>query len=311
MGSEVQESVATLLLNWNGYDSTKECIQFLSSQEYSSDIYVIDNNSSDQSGRRIDKEFEDIGVVFNDENLGFGAGINAGVKQIGVDKYDYIWFLNNDLLFPEEQTLGSLVEKMQTNQNIGMVSPVIKKYPDTDEVWFKSGYIKWDSGMVGHESARKWYRHGRMPLSDESSTDVLNDYIPLCCALVRTETYCRVGGLPEQYFLYFEDVDFSTRVREEGYLLVTHEDTEVYHKVSQSSDSATRWYYNSRNRLLFIREFSGRVNLVRVSLSIIWSFVFALVYHLKNSHVSELTRMIRGYIDGILGRDGKYDDIWN
>lgn len=288
-------AVAALILNWNGYDQTKECLQSLANQTHKPDIYVIDNNSSDGSGERIAKEFPDVQVLFNSSNDGFGGGINFAAQTINLNEYEYLWILNNDVLFSESNCLSELLGTMDDNPEIGILSPKILKYPEIDEIWFEQAYVDWEIGDVGHR---------KEPMKDPNGT-VYNDYIPLCCALVRTEAFRNVNGLAEEYFLYYEDVDFGVKVKRAGYSLVTDCRATVYHRVSQSSTSSTQSYYNTRNRIIFARNFWENISTTQFIFALAWSFLYTLAYHIKNLQYEEGKKMCMGYFDGVLGRSGK------
>jgi GT2 family glycosyltransferase len=284
-------SVLSVVLNWNNYDDTARCLDSLSKLSYPSHrTLVVDNGSQDDSGARLDADYPDVEVVFNDDNLGFAGGMNRGIDAALDRGADYLWLLNNDLLV-EDGLLDGLVDRMGSNPNLGVLSPIIMSYPDTDSVWFWRGSIDWRAGNAYH------------PRPPESFDDELlsTAYVPICCALYRSNVFEDVGRLSEDYFLYYEDVDFAVRMADAGYDLATDAALRAYHEQGGSSGSKLGpmySYYNARNPLLFGREFSDRVG--RLQFLALCPWLLKEVGHRTiTGNVHGLVGLCRGIVDGL------------
>ncbi|WP_363465071.1 glycosyltransferase family 2 protein [Halogeometricum borinquense] len=285
--------VVTIILNWNNYEDTKRCIKSLSNQNYTNhEIVVVDNGSIDGSGERIDDEF-DIRTYFTNENLGFAKGINTGVKVAKEFNPEFYWVVNNDVECTSEETLQTLVSAFHENPDFGAISPVIK---DGDgDIWYEAGEINWDTGTVNHTSIER-----------EGNYYKENSYLPLCAALIDADLLNEIGGVPEKYFLYYEDVDFCQRVKQKDRPLVTSFSTSVEHRTSSSSGGPLGeipTYYQARNYLLFLEEYGGKVDGYKrhyVSLN-----VKKLAIRIANYQISSCLALVRGIFDGYMKKSGR------
>ncbi|SEH45441.1 hypothetical protein SAMN05192561_10226 [Halopenitus malekzadehii] len=291
--------VIPIILNWNNYEDTSSCIESLLEIDYENiSPILVDNGSSDGSGERLDEEFEDIETIFLDSNRGFAGGINAGIREALQRGADYIWVLNNDILFPDKNILHKLVTILNQYEKIGIVTPKINHYPGTDKTWFLQGKINWRTGITDHITDTS---------SKEQFTILENDTVPYCCALFRAQVFRDIGLLPEKYFIYTEDRHYCTVLRNNGYKIATLPDTLIYHKVSEGSDSAhgpTPTYYMVRNSILFLRSFPQNRetgSMIFYHAWLIWRVGF-LIY---NSKTESLKPLLEGWIDGISNVTGR------
>jgi GT2 family glycosyltransferase len=292
--------VAAVVVNWNNYDDTRACLESLQSLTPGvKRTVVVDNGSTDGSGDRIAEEFPDVEVCFTGENLGFGGGMNAGIDRATADDIEYLWLLNNDILFREKGVLSDLCSVLDGKPGVAGVSPLIREYPETDDVWFWRGFIDWDSAYAAHDP----------PGAFEKETDrlVSNDYITCCAFLVRAPLVKRIGGPPTEYFLYYEDVDFCARLREEDYRLLTVTDTVVHHRVSASTGSVkgpVPAYYLARNRIRFARKFDDRVGDMFYLWYALWGLT-SIKWYFTSREYKSIVALLRGAVDGLRGHTGK------
>lgn len=291
--------VAAVVLNWNNYADTHACVESLRSLDPGVDtIVVVDNGSTDGSGERLDEEFPEVEVRFTGENLGFAGGMNDGIDA-ALDDAEFVWLLNNDVVFLEEDVLTSLCGTLDRDDVAG-VSPLIRKYPETDDIWFWRGFVDWDRGYAAHDPPGAFD-------AQEVGEYVSNNYIPCCAFLVRASLVEERGGLPTDYFLYYEDVDFCTRLRDDDYQLLTVTDAAVHHRVSASSGSDTGpipAYYLARNRILFAREFDEKVSDAFYQWYTL-GILDRLKWYVMCREWESVTALLRGVADGLRGRTGK------
>ena len=290
--------VVAIVLNWNNYEDTAACLRSIASVEYPNlDVFVVDNGSSDGSGRRINDEFATVTVRYNDHNEGFAGGMNPGIRQALAEGADYVWLLNNDVQFPEADVLSRLVETMTEEPDIGVLTPLVREYPDTDTVWFWRGTIDWRTANADHADVPEALPRGT----------VETDYVPNCCSLFRASVFTDVGLLPERYFIYYEDVEHGVQIRDGGYRLITDTRTVVYHEQGGTSGDELQplfSYYNARNLFLFAREFPDRVDSRFPIYASVW-VVKQVGYRGLNGAFGGIVSFLRGALDGVLGRDGR------
>ncbi|GGC48706.1 glycosyltransferase family 2 protein [Haloferax sulfurifontis] len=289
--------VVAVVLNWNNYEDTRRCLESLLGQNYSNlDVILVDNSSTDNSGERLEREFENVTIKYSDSNQGFAGGMNFGIQTAISDSADYIWLLNNDVHLPRN-TLKNLIPLLESDSNIGILSPTIQT--DSADLWFLQGVVDWGLCRVDHS---------RPDRAINSLPDLLpNQYIPMCASLIRSEVFEDVGLLPEEYFMYFEDVEFCTEVKEAGYELYTSTNTKITHIGSASSDgdlSPLPTYYNFRNRILLARKYSDKVS------SAFWlyylvSILYGITRRLYNREFKSAAPLFLGVTDGVKNSEGR------
>jgi len=307
--------VGVIVLNWNSYEDVAQCLDSLQRLDYKNiEIVVVDNGSTDGSGCQIDDEYSEVEVLSSDRNRGFSSGNNIGIQRLRDRGADYIWLVNNDIILPDNQTLGELVAVMESSIDIGIVTPQIIEYPDTDTVWFRRGEINRGFGAYYHIKNRKWYLHGSKKGTSKSQrkftqTDgelIKNEYLPFSCALFRETLFSEVGLLPEEYFLYVEDVEYCLRTMNAGYQLATVPDVKVYHEKSpDSSLSPVRSYYGVRNRYLFVHRNSEEINLKLFYPAYVLSVLLLFGQRVLARNFASAEAVIRGVIDAIQMQYGK------
>lgn len=293
--------VSIIVLNWNNYEDTAECLESINILSYPNyDIVLVNNGSRDGSGQRLEEEFTDITTIHTSENLGFAGGMNTGIKYALDQDSDLVWLLNNDVIIQDDDCLENLVKDINQNEQIGMLSPLVRHYPDTDTIWFAQGKIDWATGDGRHNID---YPNDAM----STSKIIYNEYIPFCSVLIRTDIFDSVGLLPESYFFYFEDADFSLRVRKKGYKLATDTDTEIYHKVGHSTTQLTpvKLYYLYRNTLLFSLNHKTKIDIPSFPVSIVHRVITNFASRLAAQKYEEAYAILLGAIHGIQKKTGK------
>ncbi len=224
-------------------------------------------------------------VVDNDkENPGFAGGMNIGIKkafqptagqpQAERQKADYILLLNNDTIV-DKKFLKELIEAGESDKEIGILGPI-------------GGEINW------------LYTKG---IHIQKTKNI--DYISGVCMLVKRSVIEKIGLMTEEYFLYFEDVDWCLRARKAGYKCVLVPEAKIWHKVSSSTkaESFSYIYYHFRNGLLLAKRHAP------FFIKLLAYFVSFLVYFKQLiKSPSKWTKAIKlGIKDFYKGRFGKYE----
>ena len=238
-----------VVLNWRQPEMTLACVTALETMRHPRlDILVIDNGSGDNSTVVLGGHESRFELLSLPENVGFAAGNNHGLR-LAIDRgYDFALLINNDA-FAAPDMLARLLA--QAGGDIGLLSPKIFYDSDRQRVWFAGGRrsrLTIDPVDTGHGQ-----------LDDPRSMTTRDvDYLFGACLLVNLQAARVVGLLDERYFFYFEDLDWSVRFCETGYLLRFVGDAAVYHRVAVSTggeeDSALRRYYLAYGSVLFWRQ---------------------------------------------------------
>ena len=125
------KKTTAIIVNWNDKDVIGECIQSILNQDRSEiDIIVSDNGSDDGSIEFIREEFPSIQIISNNENIGFGSGVNRGFS---VAKGDYLIFLNSDLQL-DPKCIGTLARFLDSDSSVGGAIPKILYHNQRDTV---------------------------------------------------------------------------------------------------------------------------------------------------------------------------------
>ncbi len=277
--------VAIITVNYNGKNDTLELLSSLEELRVKSAelrVIVVDNASEDGSVPEIVKKFPEVVILQTGVNKGFAGGFNQGIDYALADGADYVLVINNDCLISDLNVLDELIKTAKTDPKIGIVSPKIYFAPGFE--FHKDRYGKDDLGKV------IWYGGGDFDWNNVQGVHLGMDEIDLgqydsekevnfasgACLLIKREVLEKVGKFNEDYFLYFEDVEFQKRVDQAGFKKFYNGKVSIFHKVSQSTTAGSSLtdYYTTRNRLIFGMQyapFRTKFALLRQSL---WQLLF-------------------------------------
>jgi len=296
--------VAIVLVNWNGWVDSVECIDSVLACGYPDlHIYLVDNDSSDQSVEHIiawcekplrspgSRDFTGVGrysdagvpvryrlledpkdvlpvapadcrltIIRSGGNLGFAGGNNVGIRVAGLAHYDYFWLLNTDTVIHAD-ALGRLVERARQDPSIGIVGSTLLYYAQPTLVQAMGGATL--------DTARMVMKHigVNLPLGDVPQNPMEIEanmaYVVGASMLVSRQFIEEVGYMQEDYFLYFEEIDWAVRSKGK-YRMGYAPRSLVYHKEGASSAKTVSWFSMRllyRNRLKFVgRFFPDRVS---------------------------------------------------
>ncbi len=244
------DKVGIILLNYNTYQDTIECIYSLQNIHYPCyEIIVVDNCSTDDSYSKL-LAISNITLLKSDYNGGFAYGNNIGIEYALKHHCDQILLLNNDTTV-EPDFLNELVS-VSLNNGVGIVAPKILYYHQKDKIWSAGGTINWNL-FVGYN------RQNKMPnnhLIEQKQMDFVNG----CCMLIKKEVILDIGKLPEDYFMYFEDLDYCVQVGKK-YKIMYVSKAVIYHKVSSSSGDSSSFQLEwlTRSQLHFMNKYRQMV----------------------------------------------------
>ncbi|WP_435100226.1 glycosyltransferase family 2 protein [Halorubrum sp. N11] len=232
--------VGIVILNWNGYSDTSHCLDSISAIKYSNyQTYVVDNNSTDGSLNRLEKEYGQTVFIRKKENTGFADGCNVGIKEAIQNQCDYVLLLNNDMTVKKD-FLSRLVETAESNQDVAAVGGTIY-YPDKEKIWYSGGEI--------HPRTAKIERKTEIP----SMTEYPTEWIISALMLLNVDYLQSHGYLNDDYFFGSEDQEFCYLAQKRGWKLLVNPESEVVHDIHSTSGSLNGFqvYHNTYNRLYF------------------------------------------------------------
>jgi GT2 family glycosyltransferase len=254
MKVEMNKSVSIIILNWNNYKDTIECVESCLKLDYSPyEIVIVDNASEDDSENILRNFFPCLRLIQTGSNLGFAGGNNAGIRYALEKDSDFIWLVNNDAVV-DPHALSLLVACADANPSIGMVGSKILSYSEPFLLLSAGGTVDMRTGVTEHIG---------FGCTDKGQFDQPLDtgYLTGCSLLVRRKVIEDIGLMNENYFLYFEETEWCVKAKNKGYKLRYAPESVVYHKesVSVRKIKGALYYYLTRNRLYFIQRNGTKV----------------------------------------------------
>lgn len=226
----VNAPITLVIAAWNQLDKTLECLETVAALAYpASRTILVDNGSEPPLAPAITARFPAVEVVRLPHNLGFAGGYNAGIRQALEGNAAALLLLNNDTLIAQD-ALSHLAAELDVAPDVGLVSAKIYYVDDPQRIWTVGANLNVfldlkDNGQ-NEIDAGQW--------NDRREVD----FAPFCAILVRRAVFEQVGLLDEEYFLYYEDMDYCRRARLAGWRIRVCPDAHVLHAVSASSGGA-------------------------------------------------------------------------
>ncbi|MHB1323613.1 MAG: glycosyltransferase family 2 protein [Coriobacteriia bacterium] len=295
--------VYVILVNWNGFDDTVACVESCLALDYAPfHLVVVDNDSADGSGIRLAERFaseSQVEVLLAERNLGFAGGNNLGIRHALDAGAEYVWLLNNDTVV-DPPALRELVSAAQEHPEAGMVGSKVFYFDRPNVLWFAGGVIK------THRDGTTYHRGMNEVDTGAYDAPAYVDYVTGCSLLTSAEVVRSIGLMAEEYFLYWEEVDWCDRARAAGYSSLCIPTSRVWHKVGGSLGADASWTrirYDARNRLLFYRRNRPK-DMPRVLFWLNRQIVTLTLVRGKPQHSAAL---LRGELDYFLGKRGPID----
>ncbi len=275
--------VSAITLNWNNTEIT--CDFLRSIRELNTypnlEVIVVDNGSKIDPAPALTEAYPSVKLIRNKTNLGFAAGNNVGLLQA---EGDYFFIVNNDT----EVTPGlieGLVDIFNRHPDAGLVSPKFHYY-------FEKGTIEY----AGYETVSNFTGRNGMVGCKEKDEGQYNEikithYAHGGGMMISRDVLEKVGLMPEDFFLYYEELDWGEQVKRHGYQIYYQPKSLIYHKESMTNgkDSPLKTYYLTRNRILFMRRNKPLRNymlfLAYFSLFTIPKNTFSFLYKGKKEHL--------------------------
>jgi GT2 family glycosyltransferase len=240
--------VSIVTVNFNQPKVTEALLRSLAevNQYANIEIIVVDNGSSENPVPGWESRYGQVKFVRSETNTGFAGGNNIGLSHA---KGDYLFLINNDTEVTTS-LIGDLVGAMQNNLRIGLISPKIHYFDNPGMLQYAGytpmnfytarntciGQFEKDEGQYDHMSGPTGYAHGAAMMISRKALEAS-------------------GPMAENYFLYYEELDWCERIRQTGFEIHTYLEAMIYHKesVSVGKRTALKEFFMTRNRILFVR----------------------------------------------------------
>lgn len=246
--------VSIITVNYNQAAVTFALLDSIRRQDYKDiEVFVVDNASKENPQTAFETQYPEVHFIRSEVNLGFAGGNNLAVRAA---KGDYLFFINNDAELTDH-CLERLVAMFENNPKLGLVSPLICYYPQ--EKWTED-YIQY-AGMTpihpltarNETIGKKTWERGQY--TEPRATAYAHGAAMMCSKAVIE----RAGMMDEDFFLYYEELDWGERVRKNGFEIWVEPRARVYHKESLTVGKlgSLKTYYLNRNRVWFMRRNYG------------------------------------------------------
>ncbi|SUY45820.1 glycosyltransferase [Clostridium putrefaciens] len=307
--------LAIVILNWNGYEDTIECLESIVKNETDKfTVFLLDNGSSDGSLIYIeewiksnyklkniivdDKEFNvmksynDFNLIFirGEKNLGFAGGNNLVLNKVKYN-YEYSLLLNNDTVITED-SISNMVRYLDDNKNTGALSCNIRLYRDKQMLWNAGGRFT----LYGD---RRYYTQNKIDrLIKQGKESLVTPFITGCVLMIRKEILLKHGVLSEKFFFGEEDFNYCKRLKNNNVLVESILTSIIYHKVGSSINKTG---ITNRSRCnSYVVHFSNRIinqkEFYNYGYWLVWRVFYMIAISIK---IFKLTRSVSDAIDSI------------
>ncbi|HEY8928011.1 MAG TPA: glycosyltransferase family 2 protein [Mucilaginibacter sp.] len=294
--------VAVILLNWNTPLHTANCVtsvmQYCNTELF--DIIVVDNGSADNSLEQLKAQFPDLIYIDNKKNLGFAEGNNRGLQYSIANGYSYSLVMNNDTEVDEDLVSG-LLNHLAMHPEAAAVQPAIYWMHNKAHIWNGEGRFNRIFGKTISDLT--------VPDENAKKNHTAAQWVTGCCMLLRNSALQQCGLFNKQFFLYFEDVELSFRLRENGFEVHYLPSSKMYHEAGVSAKveapkkegtlSPVIHYYTSRNHIWFLRRYGSPIFYPVYFIYNGFYYMAVLAYLLLRRRNQKAGFLIKGLKEGI------------
>jgi hypothetical protein len=243
---QLQPLVSIITINYNTPNDICELIRSLKENDYQNiEIIVVDNASKINGPAIISSNFPNVKVIESATNLGFAGGNNLGIEHaLG----EYIFFMNSDTVITNG-TIQTLIQTFIEDSSVGIVSPKFHIYD-------KPGKFDYAGcGEINSFTGRSLIIGRNQLDSGQFDSPKETVYCHGGGMMTRRDLINVFGQIPDQYFLYYEEMEWCENIRNKGYKVFYQPNALIKHKVSSSIGflSTLKTYYLTRNRILFMK----------------------------------------------------------
>lgn len=257
--------ISLITINYNQTVVTCDLLESTRSLTYPRfEIIVVDNGSREDPTESIQRgNYPNVTVVVSPENLGFSGGNNLGIRHA---QGDYYFLLNNDTIVTPN-LLDQLLAPFYQDSTIGVTCPKIRFYDQPTIIQY-AGYHP-----LNQYTGRTWAIGLMEPDLGQHDQPGMTYFAHGAAMLVSRDVLERAGSLDDSFFLYYEELDWSARIRRAGFQIYYQAEALIYHRESMSVGKANslKVYYHTRNRLWFMRR-----NVAGMPLLIFYLYYFGI-----------------------------------
>lgn len=242
------KDIGIVICNFNKKEYILNCVQsVLNAKGDNYDVFVVDNASTDGSAEALAEQFgHKITLLVNEENLGGAGGFDTGLEEVLKRDYKYYMLMDNDILV-DENAIVSLYDFLEDekHKDVGMVGSKVYFMDEPDVIW---GY----GGKIDFKDYVQKDQFKNMKDSDAIPETFYCDYVAACSLMVRADVVKKVGIMPKENFIYWDDMEWGYRFNEAGYKVCVYGKSKIWHKAGgRNAGNTFIHYYMWRNRIRF------------------------------------------------------------
>lgn len=286
--------VAIIVLNWNGFSDTCECINSLLKDNFSNkSIIIIDNHSSNNEAIKLAKKYQNkITVLKNIQNLGYCDGNNTGVKYAIEHNFKYIMILNNDTII-EPNLINKMTNCLDIESNLAAIGAQIIDYSNPNIVQCRGLTFNLWTGITLTIDTNK---------NKKSIISRKPDVLSGACFMIRATVIKETKLFDPDYFCYYDDTDLSTKIKKAGYNIDICPSAIVYHKGSISSAKIKGFseYQLIKNRFMIeskLASFPQKISFLLITIFLY--FPFRLLVLIKQKKIRNIPYFLKGFFSGL------------
>ncbi|MBU3133162.1 glycosyltransferase family 2 protein [Clostridium gasigenes] len=301
MTKNKQKKVSIILLNYNTTDDIIDCLSDLCQIHYTNyQVIIVDNNSREEEVKRLSDHISDIErciLIESKINGGFAKGNNIGIEYAIKNNTDYLLLLNGDTKV-EKNFLVELVNQIDNDEeNVAIAIGKILYYSDKNKIWYAGGEIDWSKYIGRH------YGEGQIDSGQYDETKEIS-FATGCLMLINTKLNIDLF-LPEDYFMYYEDVDYCASVLESGYKIIYAPKSVIYHKVGSSSggeqsEFTVKWA--NRGRYIFMNKYKykiSRISFEKIRIKFFITRLIKIIFMILKGDINKAKALYEGIKDSI------------
>ncbi len=302
IGGMSMKEIGIVICNFNKKDYILNCIQsVLDADGDNYDIYVVDNASTDGSAEAIKEKYgQQVILLENEENLGGAGGFDTGLEAVMQREYKYYMLMDNDIIVDKE-AIVSLHDFMESSehQDVGMVGSKVYFMDDPERIW---GY----GGRIDFNEYVQKDNYKNMKDSAEIPEISYCDYVAACSLMVRAEAVKKVGIMPRDNFIYWDDMEWGWRFNQAGYKVCVYGKSKIWHKAGgRNAGNTFIHYYMWRNRINFFMKFLPDEQKERFA-DCILSEMFRMIYSVNLKGETNIVKtLMYAFDDAVHGVRGK------
>lgn len=270
--------VIVSIVSFNSKDYIKKCLQDLSDQKTKSEteIWVVDNNSSDDSKTMIKKDYPKIKLIESEKNLGFAGAQNLILEKT---KGDYYLLLNPDTEIPPD-SVEKMIEFMEENPDCGIAGSRIigfdgKVNSNGGDLPLGLAALSWLFNLESFGIKSNFHREDPEFYNSKNN----KGWVGGTFMMIKKEVVEKVGLLNPEYFMYVEDVEYCYRAKKQGFKIMINPDLTIKHKSGGSSIDPRQfqWLNELNNLILFYKNNFGLLGSWSLKILIYFSLVLRII----------------------------------